>query len=214
MRASTLTPKADTRELLLMAAQKVFADKGYEGATVKELADAAGVNVSLVSYYFESKEGLYRTCLEQFGRERLAAAERVLKPAESPEDFRVRLRLFVEEVLYSHTEQAELSMIVQREHNADLSPIRELWRNVFGKIFLTLFGFVAHAQKTGLIRADIDPHATCVLFFGSLMNLSRVDTLHNELYGKTLSDPIYREQIANDAIKVFLTGALTQSAAR
>ena len=51
----------DTRERLIRAAAQLFAEKGYEGASVKELAQEAGVNVSLVSYHFGGKDGLYRS---------------------------------------------------------------------------------------------------------------------------------------------------------
>ncbi|MEO8206945.1 MAG: CerR family C-terminal domain-containing protein [Chthoniobacterales bacterium] len=44
---------------LLEAALKVFAEKNLEGASVREIADAAGQNVASIFYYFESKENLY-----------------------------------------------------------------------------------------------------------------------------------------------------------
>ena len=54
---------ADTRRLLLDAARSRFARDGYAGATVRDIADDAGVNVSLINRYFTSKEGLFEACL-------------------------------------------------------------------------------------------------------------------------------------------------------
>src|SRR3954463_2442137 len=88
----------DTRERLIRAAAQLFAEKGFEGASVKELAQEAGVNVSLVSYHFGGKEGLFKACLEQFGKEGLGIAERVLTPPSSAEELEIRLKLFIEEV--------------------------------------------------------------------------------------------------------------------
>ncbi|MEO6053564.1 MAG: CerR family C-terminal domain-containing protein, partial [Chthoniobacterales bacterium] len=48
---------------LLEAALKVFAEKNLEGASVREIAEAAGQNVASIFYYFESKENLYLTLL-------------------------------------------------------------------------------------------------------------------------------------------------------
>lgn len=48
---------------LLEAALKIFAEKNLEGASVREIADAAGQNVASIFYYFESKENLYLTLL-------------------------------------------------------------------------------------------------------------------------------------------------------
>ena len=72
---------SNTTQALLAAAKKIFAARGYDGATVKEIAERADCNVSLVSYHFGGKEGLYRACLEQFGSQRAASAERLLQTA-------------------------------------------------------------------------------------------------------------------------------------
>ena len=68
----------DTRENLLLAAGKVFADKGYEKATVREICKAAGVsNLAAVNYYFGDKERLYiearQACSSDKGRRSAAA---------------------------------------------------------------------------------------------------------------------------------------------
>jgi len=54
---------AHTRRLLLQAARHRFAVQGYAATTVREIADDAGVNASLISRYFQSKEGLFEECL-------------------------------------------------------------------------------------------------------------------------------------------------------
>jgi AcrR family transcriptional regulator len=48
-----------TRERILDAAGPIFAEKGYQAASVRDITDGAGVNVSAVNYYFRSKEQLY-----------------------------------------------------------------------------------------------------------------------------------------------------------
>ena len=53
----------ETRRLLLQAARDRVAVQGYAATTVREIADDAGVNASLISRYFESKEGLFEECL-------------------------------------------------------------------------------------------------------------------------------------------------------
>lgn len=49
----------DTRARILNAAGPIFAEKGYEAATVREICHEAGVNVASVNYYFGGKERLY-----------------------------------------------------------------------------------------------------------------------------------------------------------
>jgi AcrR family transcriptional regulator len=49
----------DAKERLLDAAQEVFADYGYEGASIRQICQRAGVNVAGVNYHFGDKENLY-----------------------------------------------------------------------------------------------------------------------------------------------------------
>jgi TetR/AcrR family transcriptional regulator len=57
----------DCRDNLIATAIPLFAAKGLNGVSVRELASAASVNLSMISYYFGGKEGLYAAVLtEQF----------------------------------------------------------------------------------------------------------------------------------------------------
>jgi AcrR family transcriptional regulator len=49
----------DTREAILLAARKAFADKGFDGASIRAIATSAGVDPALVHHYFGSKEQLF-----------------------------------------------------------------------------------------------------------------------------------------------------------
>ncbi|WP_367871086.1 transcriptional regulator CecR [Luteolibacter sp. Populi] len=55
------------RRRLLLAALKMFGAKGYENASVREIADEAGQNVAAIAYYFGNKEKLYAAVLEGIG---------------------------------------------------------------------------------------------------------------------------------------------------
>jgi len=57
---------ANTKEKLFLAAIKVFAQRGYREATVRDICRLAGAaNVNAVNYYFGSKENLYRSVLDR-----------------------------------------------------------------------------------------------------------------------------------------------------
>jgi len=43
---------------LIQAAEKLFADKGFDGTSVRDIAETAGMNLAMISYYFGSKEKL------------------------------------------------------------------------------------------------------------------------------------------------------------
>jgi AcrR family transcriptional regulator len=52
-----------TKERLLAAAEKLFAERGFEGVSVRDLAAEADVNVAAVNYHFQGKENLYKMVL-------------------------------------------------------------------------------------------------------------------------------------------------------
>lgn len=54
----------DKKEQIINAAIDLFAQKGFEGTSIRDLASSAGVNVAMVNYYFGSKEKLFEALLE------------------------------------------------------------------------------------------------------------------------------------------------------
>src|ERR1700743_2533747 len=49
---------ADKREHILVIAERLFGEKGFDGTSVRDIAQSAGVNLAMISYYFGSKEKL------------------------------------------------------------------------------------------------------------------------------------------------------------
>lgn len=54
----------ETRRRIISVALRLFAERGFEGTSTREIAKAAGVNAPALQYYFDSKEGVYRACAE------------------------------------------------------------------------------------------------------------------------------------------------------
>ena len=57
--------KRGTKEKLLKVAIDLFSEKGFDGATVDEIVNAAKVNKRMVYHYFGSKEAIYREALKE-----------------------------------------------------------------------------------------------------------------------------------------------------
>lgn len=89
----------DTRERLLRAASELFAATGLHGATVRDIAGAAGANVAAANYHFGSKEALYLEVLRtHFSaiRDRLAERAAVPTPAQLQRLPRAELERLIE----------------------------------------------------------------------------------------------------------------------
>lgn len=91
-----------TRQQLLEAAGQVFAEKGFERATGKEICERAGTNTAAVNYYFGGMEGLYAAVLQEACSRLVpfeAAAAAVASKAEARDKLEAMLGLGIRTLL-------------------------------------------------------------------------------------------------------------------
>ncbi len=110
-------PRAVRSEQLLELADQLFAERGFHGASMDELARRAGVSKPVIYDHFGSKEQLFATCVRRTGE---ALADHVAEAVHHESDARARLRAgsiayfrFLQEqirawvVLFDHEELAQ-----------------------------------------------------------------------------------------------------------
>lgn len=56
----------ETKDKILAAAKELFAKKGFDGTSTREIVNAAGVNISLIAYHFGGKENLFFSMFDHF----------------------------------------------------------------------------------------------------------------------------------------------------
>lgn len=200
----------NTKEALIQAGTRLFATVGYDGTTVKDISERAGVNISLVSYHFQGKEGLYRAVIEQFGSSRLSVSERILIPPSSVEEFKVRLNMFVAEVFHDMTDNPDFCSIVQREIDSGLPVAKDIFANTFLKIFERLHQFLVSAKKEKIIRADVDPLIAASNLHGSIIHMCKMDHLGKEMYGVSLQDESHRNKVVEQVVTIHVNGLLRE----
>ena len=82
----------ETRARIVTAALKMFGERGFDGASTRDIATSAGVNAPALQYYFDNKEGVYLACAEHIVNrvwgcmsEIVTQTERVLEEGASDE---------------------------------------------------------------------------------------------------------------------------------
>lgn len=203
---SSMQPNEDTKEKLLAAAKKVFSQKGYSAATVKDIVDEAGVNVSLISYHFKGKEGLLHACVESFGQERMQESLRIFTAPESVEDLKAKLRLWAGLFLRLHAEENSVCAIIHRETIDEDSILWDVFQKTFLKAFEAMVKFFEAGKKKGFLRKDIDPHLAAAMLYGSLSQLGHSQHIQEKVLGTSITNEKFRNQAVDQLTSIFLTG--------
>ncbi|HXP77710.1 MAG TPA: TetR family transcriptional regulator [Stellaceae bacterium] len=154
-------PASDTKRRLLSAAERLFAEHGFGGVSVRQLTAAAGVNLAAVNYHFGSKEGLLAAIFEQRCRpmndERLRRLGDCVEPADHPEVLERIIAAFIAPALASSADRGggatftRLRAALSVEHN-------ELARTLIARYFdATSERFVAALARAlpDLSRAEL-----------------------------------------------------------
>jgi AcrR family transcriptional regulator len=107
------------RARLLASGAEVFAEKGYEGGSTREICQRADTSINMVHHYFGTKANLREAIIEQFGVQVLALPMRLLAtPPQSRDDFISRIGLLFETTLEACLEHRPVLMVVVREQAA------------------------------------------------------------------------------------------------
>ena len=81
------TARPDRQQAILLAAEKLFAQHGYHGVTIRQIAEEAGVPLALVGYYYGPKHELFHAVFAHWNQtieERLAALDAVPRDPDDP----------------------------------------------------------------------------------------------------------------------------------
>ena len=197
---------AGTPERILRAATHLFATKGYEGTSTKEICEAAGVNIAAIHYHFESKEALLRHILESFGSLSLKAVQRILEGPESEDAFRLRLRMYLEEVIDSYLEQPEVWKIIQIECEMMNDRTEEVFRKTFIKRYEVLVTFLTQAREKGFVSAVVEPDFAARALLSQIFHHTRFDHVLKRYHGISLRDPAFRSRWVQQTLLILLDG--------
>lgn len=198
------------RELLLQAAIRLFAESGFDGVTVRDIAQKAGVNFSMISYHFGGKEGLYRACIEEFGRTRVELSKGLIGPVATREEFIEKLQLIIRHVLEEMGKEPELLRIISREIEAGLPIASEVFEATFLKLFGAIVEFYSRAQEQGFLKKDLDPMFLMSMIHGTFMHQYKTDVIRKRYFGRSIHDADERESVIRNFTEIFLGGVLAK----
>ncbi|GAA0600679.1 transcriptional regulator RefZ [Virgibacillus siamensis] len=117
--------KYPTKQKVVDAASQLFFQNGFHGTSVRDIADRATVNVSLISYYFKSKQGLLEHAVTRYYETYLETIEETLKNSESEQPI-TRLKQMIETIIQYKQSNHQFSCFIHRELSLDSVFVREM----------------------------------------------------------------------------------------
>lgn len=130
-----------TKQKVVDAASALFFQKGFHGTSVRDIADKASVNVSLISYYFKSKQGLLEYAVMTYYEQFFECIETALTKINEQSSLE-KLKKLTEVIIQYRQERYQLALFIQRELSLDSIFVREVSVTYLAKeqhIISTLF---------------------------------------------------------------------------
>jgi AcrR family transcriptional regulator len=161
----------EVRKRILDAALQSFAEKGFDGATTRQIAGRANVPLGLLRYYFGDKLKLWQASVDQaFGELRSGLDATIIKPRNAAEDrdplsaIRAGIRAHVHFV----AENPEFVRLMHEEGKRRGPRMRWLVDRHVKPLFERLVPVIAQLQELGRLPKDIEPLHFAYALIGSI----------------------------------------------
>ena len=144
--------KADcgTRASIIAAARRLFAERGLEGTSVREVAEAANVNNAMIYYHFADKVDLYRAVLADSFTEFDRIWEHEVFSTSAPA--RAKIQKYVEELIRFQQDNEEIRRILSMEFACCGKNLKWLADNFFNRSHEKLVAILKEGIKKGELK--------------------------------------------------------------
>jgi len=156
VRAAAEEASGDSRELILRAALSAFAEKGFDGATTRDIATQAGVNHGLIPYYFGDKAKLWRAAVDRAFLEMEEGLGAVVEDQTLADD-RERTRLLIRAFVRFVARNPEFIRLMHEEGKRRGPRMRWLVDRHVKPMYEAVVGLLHRSQERGFLPAHISP---------------------------------------------------------
>lgn len=199
-------PKRDdpeARAKILAAAERLFAEQGFAGVGIRQIAAAAGASGAMIHYYFGNKEGLYLAIIENAAATVRGLIADAMQTATSLEERLTRFAKAYAGYIFGHP---YLARILLREMLAG----GERFMKIVPKYVATNYGMMREAMTEGVRRGElrqIDVDLAPISFMGMIIVFQLIRPIITLGIGQIQFDERFIERLATHTVELFLHGA-------
>jgi AcrR family transcriptional regulator len=192
----------DKRSLILNAAEELFAEKGFDGTSVRDIAHLAGVNLAMISYYFGSKEKLFEALVEYRSGYTTGVLEELAQDENLDPLGKVYklIDFYVDRIFLNHRFHNIITRQFSTVHSSEL---KESMMRVKERNMVHIRRIMEDGEKKGAFR-KVDIDMTIGSIFGTITQMTLSKDFYCRLFGWVSTDPNdYTPEMA-DRLKVHL----------
>ncbi len=174
----------DTRAAILKAARRVFAQRGLDGASIRDVAEAAKVNTAMIYYYFKDKEDLYRAVLaDSFSALTTIWDDEIFK---SSAPVREKIRKYIDGYIRFHQANEDLRRIMAMEFAASGGNITWVCEKYFAENFARLTRIFREGMRKGELK-KFDPSLAVASLIGVIIHNFIMQPIAKHVHGKSVN---------------------------
>jgi TetR/AcrR family transcriptional regulator len=198
-----------TRQLILAVALKLFAQRGFDGTTISEVARQAGVAQPLLHYYFKSKTALWEAAINMIYLEHqaeFAAAEHLIHSLQPRMVVEMMLRHWVQLT----AKYPEVGQIMQHEAGQESPRLQWLVEQHLRPTQAMTAKVLEMAQRDGCIK-EIPVHHLIPIITGAVRFFFSTGPYLKSIYDLDVNDPAVVKKQADYLVDILLNGLLLPS---
>jgi AcrR family transcriptional regulator len=194
-----------TKEKILNAAERLFSERGIDGVSLREIASAAGVQLALISYYFRTKEGLYRAVfrrrIDPISAERTSRLRGLMARKNPPPTIEEVLEALARPWVELRDKRGGLlyTRLIAREVGDPREASRGIVRDLLDPIALE---FIGALEKVLPNHPKAEIHWTYHFFIGGLLLVLLKQERIDRLSGRVV-DLAHGEQVIEEIVGLF-----------
>lgn len=182
-------PRRNTKEIILLESLKLFADKGYDGVTVRDIAAKVGIRQSSLYKHFTSKREIFDTLVDEMQSRFMEVSTSLQLPNGELEDIakeyanrgkeflvKISSQIFHFYLQDSYASQFRKMLTIEKYKNEEIDRIyREVYIDTAISYQTVLF---KEMISQGLMQ-NADPHIMAIQFFAPIfLLLNKYDGIH------------------------------------
>ncbi len=203
---------SDSKFSILCSATKLFARLGLDKCSTREIAKQSDTNISLISYYFGGKEGLYKEVMREHALQTKNAAQDIISSFENAEltreSFTEEIRKIVDHMIQTRVSNPELAKIFAREKLAGFPFSKEIHTEIFYPLIQKFYKLLEAGQKLGIVKPEVNPAVFFILISEAIWAFYIIADCDIEIARDCAAIKNDPKLLADQIISIYLTGVL------